>query len=351
MNKRLIIYAPNVHQGGGRTLLLELLAALANNSNFTGHAFMDARMDVPSDLQKGVIVTRVKPDIIHRLKAEWILWFQTGSEDTVICFGNLPPLFNIRAKVIVFIQNRYLIERVNLNGFPVIVKLRLILERMWLKWRSGSVHEFVVQTPTMQRIMKNYMNILPSVLPFISETSSGNNRTAEGLNRDLSDKYDFLYVASSEPHKNHKRLIEAWCLLAEDGVWPTLCLTVNEKTAPELCAWIIGMKNRYGLRINNVGSVARKDVLLLYNNACAFIFPSTFESFGLPLIEAKQAGLPVLASELDFVRDILDPEESFDPYSAVSIVRAVKRFMKIPDRPLPLLNASEFIERITERVH
>jgi hypothetical protein len=52
----------------------------------------------------------------------------------------------------------------------------------------------------------------------------------------------------------------------------------------------------------------------------------------------------VLASELDFVRDVLDPEQSFDPASAISIARAVERFMGVEENPLPLVEAEIFLD-------
>jgi hypothetical protein len=57
----------------------------------------------------------------------------------------------------------------------------------------------------------------------------------------------------------------------------------------------------------------------------------------------------VLASELDYVRDVLDPEQAFDPESAVSIARAVKRFMGIEEPALPLLDAGGFMKQILIR--
>ena len=69
----------------------------------------------------------------------------------------------------------------------------------------------------------------------------------------------------------------------------------------------------------------------------------------MPLIEASQLDLPVIAAELDYVRDILDPVETFDPESSMSITRAVKRFMGKNEQSLPLLNATEFIECVLER--
>jgi glycosyltransferase involved in cell wall biosynthesis len=104
------------------------------------------------------------------------------------------------------------------------------------------------------------------------------------------------------------------------------------------------MQQQYGLKVKNAGWLSQLEVFSLYKIAGASIYPSTLESFGLPLIEARQAGLPVLAPELDYVRDVLDPEQTFDPESVVSIARAVKRFLGLQEEPLPLQDAAVFIE-------
>jgi glycosyltransferase involved in cell wall biosynthesis len=106
------------------------------------------------------------------------------------------------------------------------------------------------------------------------------------------------------------------------------------------------MRQEYGLKIWNEGALSHSEVLSLYNSIDALIYPSTFESFGLPLIEARQAGLRVLAPEMDYVRDVLDPEQTFDPQSPVSIARAVKRFLGVAEYPLPLIDAREFINHL-----
>jgi glycosyltransferase involved in cell wall biosynthesis len=100
------------------------------------------------------------------------------------------------------------------------------------------------------------------------------------------------------------------------------------------------------LRLINLGSQPHEQIIHLYTQVQALIYPSTFESFGLPLIEARQAGLAILAAELDFVRDVVDPEQVFDPQSHVSIARAVRRFLGEPAQALPLLSAEEFMTRI-----
>ena len=57
--------------------------------------------------------------------------------------------------------------------------------------------------------------------------------------------------------------------------------------------------------------------------------------------------VPIIASELDFVRDILDPSESFDPNSSKSISRAVKRFLALDDEKAEILDPKKFLENIT----
>ena len=155
-----------------------------------------------------------------------------------------------------------------------------------------------------------------------------------------------MYVASGDPHKNHRQLVEAWCLLAKEGLFPSLKLTVDNQQFPRLCAWIADKGKQHHLNIENLGNLDDERVSKLYSRAGALIYPSTLESFGLPLVEARQACLPVLASELDYVRDVLDPDQSFDPGSKVSIARAVKRFLGIAEEGAPLLDAHGFLGKI-----
>jgi glycosyltransferase involved in cell wall biosynthesis len=343
MPKKLFIHATNVHQGGGRTLLEALLNVLDVNTEFV--LTLDERMPIPPHLTNDIRVKRIKPSVSKRLKAERWLARNVTSEDTVLCFGNLPPLFKLRGYAIVFLQNRYLIDDAPLNRFPIRVMLRLALERFWLDSKMLNSSEFIVQTPSMQTLLerKTGERVPVRVLPFVAQPR-GYARSLKPLNSGKDMAIDYLYVASGEPHKNHRRLIDAWCLLAEEGLFPSLCLTLDEIRFPELCRLIDEMRCQYGVKVTNAGELLHRDVLELYKKSMASIYPSTFESFGLPLIEARQAGLPVLASELDYVRDVLDPEQSFDPESSVSIARAVKRFMGKDEQTLPLLNATQFMD-------
>lgn len=345
MSGKLFIHATNVHQGGGLSLLKALIGTL--NKHIKYFLVIDERMPVPEHKTCNTQILRIKPSIWNRLKAERWVAQNVSESDIVLCFGNLPPLFKVRGHVVVFVQNRYLLDGVKLNAFPLRVRWRLCIERLWLSIKIWNANEFVVQTPSMMKLLKikTQGKIPIRVLPFVAE-SAGYMRISMQSNLHKEIHSDFVYVASGEPHKNHARLIEAWCLLANENLFPSLCLTLNAVRFSDLCETIEKLKQKHGLKIGNVGELVHSDVLMLYARSGAAIYPSTFESFGLPLIEARQAGLPVLASELDYVRDVLDPEQVFDPNSAVSIARAVKRFMGIAEQSLPLLSATEFLDQI-----
>lgn len=345
MPPRIYIHATNVHQGGGLALLTPLLEALPDSPEI--FALLDNRMQTPHGMRKCIQIKRVHPSVVGRLRAEKWLANNVMPGDIAICFGNLPPLFKLRGRAVVFLQNRYLIEDVSLNDFQPRIRARILMERKWVSSRLANADEFIVQTPTMKRLLqaRAKSSVSIRVLPFIADPNGYTRSTPQGGRLKKSGS-DFLYVASGEPHKNHLQILDAWRLLAEEGLFPSLKLTLDEVRFQSLCRMIGDIRERYGLKVTNMGMMSHGDVLSLYAKVDALIFPSTFESFGLPLIEARQAGLPILAAELDYVRDVLDPEQSFDPESPISIARAVKRFLGIDETSLSLLDAKGFLEHI-----
>jgi glycosyltransferase involved in cell wall biosynthesis len=96
----------------------------------------------------------------------------------------------------------------------------------------------------------------------------------------------------------------------------------------------------------NLGLISHQQVLAQLVMSQAMIFPSLCESFGLPLLEARENGIPVIASERDYVREILNPVETFDPESPLSIARAVKRFLGVGEKPLELVAPDVLVKLI-----
>lgn len=312
---------------------------------------LDNRFQPKGNIPKNINIRYVMPTILDRIVAEWWLFKNSQSTDKVLFFGNLPPLFNLSGRTSVFIQNRYLIQKTSLTGVAVKAKIRITVERLWLSFRSSTVEKFVVQTSTMKRLLTEtgYVDKQPIYICPFQETI-GSHEVTEKIEKlsNENKQYDFIYVASGETHKNHRRLIEAWCLLAQKGVFPSLCLTLDDELFPEVCLYMNEQKQLYGLKLENVGSLTHSAVLQIYLDAKSLIYPSLMESFGLPLIEARQSGLSLVAAERDYVRDVVIPSQTFDPESAVSIARAVERHLGINESELELIPPSDFYRCVIE---
>lgn len=332
----LIIHAPNVHQGGGKTLLLGLLNALDRPS----YLILDDRLSDIPELPDGTNVLKVKASFFSRLAAERRLQQVATPKDTILCFGNLPPLFRTKAKVYVYIQNRYLSASRTLKDLSVSGMFRIIFLRAWL---SHCLRQAVVlvQTETMAQEIAEYFNRRAQVRPFLPGLPE--SRTNESA--DWQGKSDFIYVASAEPHKNHRRLVQGWTILADQGLRPSLLLTLDENDRTQLNDWIREQIAQHDLRISWLHEHERGSGAL-YSRANALVYPSLFESFGLPLLEADRVGLAIIASERDYVRDVVNPVQTFDPESPLSIARAVKRFIEADTGIRPVPGAGEFLEQL-----
>lgn len=338
--RRLILYAPGVHTGGGGVLLKALLAAeVVPKLELMLDTRSRGRVQVPVEAGIGWC----PPSFFGRLSAEFRLKSLASSEDIVLCFHGLPPLLPNRAHVAVFIQNR-----LNLGAdaaMPGKNTWRTTLKRLLFRMFSMNADEFIVQTQSMgtaaQRCLGSGVPV--KVMPFLDTlvVDAGEVEVPE-------KNFDFIYIADGMAHKNHEMLLAAWVLLAEEGIRPSLVLTLGSRDHI-LADEIEKTTKVYGLQIHNAGTVSREHVFSLYRHARALVFPSKAESFGIPLIEAAQFGLPVIASELDYVRDVCIPDETFDPDSPVSIARAVKRFLRVPVQAEPLRSATGFLAELLDR--
>ena len=316
----LIIHAPNINSGGGKTLLVALLKHLVEPVILQ----IDDRFDIDLKPDKYTKIIRVRPSLFSRLAAEVRLLRLCKPGDKLLCFGNLPPLLAVPASVTVYVQNRYLVDPKAIKFELSRQAFKVLIEKMWLKVfiRNSSIF---VQTQTMKLLTEKSLKTPVRIMPFFPTDFEIKRRKAK-------PNYDYLYVATGERHKNHRRLINAWLLLASKNMYPSLRLTLCKIKDSTLVNWIEQQARAHQLNIV-MQPVSQEKIADLYAESGALIYPSLFESFGLPLLEAKANNLPVLASECDYVRDVVEPDYTFDPVSERSIFRAILRYEGKSDKP------------------
>ncbi len=343
MSSRIIIHAPNVHSGGGYSLLSNLLQAIPPEKNCI--LMLDERIKIPESTKCQHEIIFVKPTIFGRLMGE-IQLRNYASGALIFSFGNLPPLFTGGSRVMLFIQNRYLITKKSLKAFSFKSKLRIIFERLWINFAVTPNTSIVVQTDSMKRDILRHPRFSGNRVDVLSFFDLGKKSEVMEVVKQDVNQLIFIYPASGDPHKNHKNLVLAWCDLAKVGVFPTLKITLNKLTDRNLINWINVQIKQHKLKIDNLGVIDDKQVNDYLSSADALIYPSLFESFGIPLAAASFIKVPILASELDYVRDLVDPVHTFDPYSSISIARAVMRFIGRDVDRRPIVSSEEFFKFI-----
>lgn len=354
----LIVYAPNVGGGGGLVLLRDLLRAWPKGHGLT--AILDVRGKTElCSVGNGRDICWTRSNLSGRWHAERQLAKIAGSDDLILCFHNLPPVLPNRATVYCYVQNANLVGLIPASQNSGWVRLRYVVERFIARYFRHRVDRYLVQTPSMAAALKVWYGDRPppiDVLPFLADANGGDqlvgaaSRATSGKALRSPPRWDFIYVSDGSAHKNHDRLFEAWSLLAEQGHRPSLAITLHPKRDAELRERLRERADRWQLQIEDLGQLPHADVLAAYGRAGALIFPSYAESFGIPLIEAQIAGLPILAPELDFVRDVCTPDATFDPTSARSIARAVGRFLEYDMGPVDPMTPTEFAQTLLDRM-
>ena len=124
-----------------------------------------------------------------------------------------------------------------------------------------------------------------------------------------------LYPAKGWAHKNHRTLFEGFTALRRRQ--PDLELMLTGATADELPPVPAGVQVR--------GQVSRAQLVGLYGSAAAMVFPSRYEGFGLPVIEAMSSGCPVAVASAGSLPEVVgDAGVLFDPDDPLDLVRAVE---------------------------
>lgn len=141
-----------------------------------------------------------------------------------------------------------------------------------------------------------------------------------------------LYVGTIEPRKNLLRLIEAYAHLRRRGELPhqLVCVGPFGWGYQEVRRRIEELQLGEAIRLT--GYVPFADLAPLYNLSEIFVFPSLYEGFGLPVIEAMACGTPVITARNSSFREIADGAvEAIDPLETDAIAEALLRLARDAD--------------------
>ncbi|HEV7215669.1 MAG TPA: glycosyltransferase family 1 protein [Chloroflexota bacterium] len=148
----------------------------------------------------------------------------------------------------------------------------------------------------------------------------------------LPERY-FVHVGTLQPRKNLERLISAFARFKRASGLPHALLLVGGKGW--LYEGLVQRARREAVEgsVHFVGFAAPEDVPLWYAAAEAMVFPSLYEGFGFPIVEAMACGTPVLSSTASCLPEAAgQAAELFDPFDGEALAQAMLRIAADPAR-------------------
>jgi glycosyltransferase involved in cell wall biosynthesis len=143
----------------------------------------------------------------------------------------------------------------------------------------------------------------------------------------LNDPF-ILYAGNIKPHKNLERVIEAFHMIRRGELEHVKLLIIGDEISKY--AALRRTVHRYKLHkhVRFFGFVPDATLAILYRLASLFVFPSLYEGFGLPPLEAMASGTPVITSNVSSLPEVVgDAAMLIDPYEPDAIAGAIRRVM------------------------
>lgn len=197
-----------------------------------------------------------------------------------------------------------------------------IAGKHWLGAISESVqaeiHEAFPSTVGRTVVMRPGLDVVPA------------NSEAGPTPFDLDPGY-ILFVGSMEPRKNLARLMDAVGQLPEELATRHPLVIVGPQGWRN--AEILSSIEKHQSRVRRLPYVSDDDLRLLYRDASMLVFPSHYEGFGLPLLEAMGSGTPIICSDLPVHREVCgDAAVYVDRHDAAAIAEAIGSLLQAPQR-------------------
>jgi glycosyltransferase involved in cell wall biosynthesis len=143
----------------------------------------------------------------------------------------------------------------------------------------------------------------------------------------LQDEF-VLYAGNVKPHKNLDRLIEAFHLVRQRGLDRLKLVMIGDDISKYASLRRAVHQHQLHKYVRFVGYLPQETLAVMYRLAGVFVFPSLYEGFGLPPLEAMASGTPVVTSNVSSLPEVAgDAAQLVDPYDPEAIADGIFRVL------------------------
>lgn len=334
----LLVNAASIKSEGGRVVLAQLMRAIA------GRVSSDWQVEV---IVRGAEGLPVGPRIFYRdLGARWDgwagrFWLETAgfrrmwrgrAVDTFLSMQGANATVSARRKF-VYCHNALGFAFPTVAELVESPRLAILQSAYALTYRFGIGRDAtVIVQQEWQREAFARLGLRKCIVAHPLETMAP---LAARRDFSMAGPLRMIYPTSPLPHKNVTMLCEALAMLDRESPGAFELLLTLDGTENDLAR---SLADRFsgGRGIIFAGQLSRAMLDRAYSEAHLLLFPSRVESWGLPLSEAKQHGLGILAADLPYAHETIgayDAADFFDPDDPSALAERI-RSLRMGDRPL-----------------
>ncbi len=207
-------------------------------------------------------------------------------------------------------------------------KIKSVMARR-LKWVKKEADMVIAISESTKKDIMEILNIPEQKIKVVYEAAPDDVVQIKDRKKidQVKDKYKLdggflLSVATLEPRKNLKRIILAFQKIKKD--FPLMKLVIAGKSGWDQSLNKIIRQKQSDIVVT--GYINRDDLLALYSSASCFVFPSLYEGFGLPILEAMKCGAPVVTSNVSSMPEVAGQAGILvDPLSVEKITQGIKK--------------------------
>jgi glycosyltransferase involved in cell wall biosynthesis len=318
----------NLNQAGSAVYTSNLIEALRNLGS--GNEFHIFDVGQTRNMSKNkTIISRLKTIYRDLIWTHAILPFQVykAKIDVLHIPVNVTPLFSTCPTVLTILDTTVL-------QLPQYFTLwHRYYSRMFLPRSARNATIILTISENSKRdIVKqlkiNSEKVLVTYLSASKEFKPISQQEVEMVKRRYNLDSFILTVGALEPRKNLSRLLQAFSFLLKNGYHHTL---VHAGPRGWLFDNIHNEIRRLGLNefVRFLGYVPTNDLVGLYNAASLFVYPSLYEGFGLPVLEAMACGCPVITSNTSSLPEVVgDAAIMVNPYDVPEMTNAIKSLLE-----------------------
>src|SRR3989344_3440220 len=282
----------------------QLIFALANIDKENDYViFSKQKVSIPKQANFRL---KIIPARIPIFKRQLLLPYYAGKEKLDV-FHYLEPfgsVFNRHPKIITTVYD------IDLGKiFPKILDLKFTVRRLYMeiarKFTFKKTRHFIAISDYTKLQLISYLKRIKVKNPHITTTALAQGTSFKILNNiKKPNKNYFLCMGDFSPRKNIIGIFKAYALLPEK------------------------VKIKYGLYIVVSNNAPKEKLLKLYNQATVFLYPSLYEGFGLPILEAMACGCPVITSSRGATKETTGNAGLLvDPTNTKSLVNALEKII------------------------